>query len=862
MKGVCVAGVLFAIIGTVVGQSPTPSGESDEQRVDSILSKMTLEEKIDLLGGINFFQVRGVPRLGLPVLVTADSPFGVRSEGRATLFAGGINLAATWDVSLAQKIGTQIGREARAHGVHFNLGPGVNIYRAPMNGRNFEYFGEDPFLAARIAVGYINGVQSQGVSATIKHFLGNNSEFARHTSDSIIDERALREIYLPAFEAAVKEARVGAIMDSYNLTNGSHMTENARLNIEVVKKEWGFTGLIMSDWISTYDTLGVANGGMDLEMPFGQFLNRGALLPLIQQGKVSEATIDDKVRRLLRLAVRFGWLDRPQADPSIPAYNQQGRQATLQAAREGAVLLKNEGNLLPLDKSKTKSIAVIGPNAYPAVSLGGGSATIVPFRTVSVLEGVSDLLGTSARVTYSPGILSLNKAVIRSAFAVEAGSIRQGLKVEIFKGADLSGAPTATRIDRRISEGKEFDIGAMAVGASEPDFLAGGPQATYSVRWTGFFTPKTPGNYDLFVQLGGFGESGYRLFVDGKLLEDRWKITPAMVEQISLPLDLTTHKVVLEYHGTKGFISSTIRAGIVRQGNWVDPAAEKLAANADVVILSLGFDASTESEGFDRSFRLPPGQQELIERITAANPRTIVVVNSGGGFDTSGWLERVPALLEAWYPGQEGGRAIAEILLGDVNPSGRLPATFERRLEDNPAYENYYTEPGTNRISYKEGIFVGYRGYQKKGTKPLFPFGFGLSYTSFKYDNLKISSATEQPSKSQFLPPMYQVSFDVKNIGSRAGTDVAQLYVGELAPKVERPAAELKGFARVDLAPGETKSVSITLDARAFAYFDVAGKRWHADSGRYQVQVGRSSEDVQLRSEIALPHDLEVKLDK
>src|SRR5215813_6617678 len=341
---------LFCLCG--FSQSPSSSPQI-EQRIDSILSQMTIEEKIDLLGGVDDFYVRGVPRLGVPRLRMADGPLGVRNYGPATTMAGGIALAATWNPTLAERVGTEIGRDARAKGVHFLLGPGVNIYRAPMNGRNFEYFGEDPFLASRIAVGYINGVQSLGVSATVKHFMGNNSEFDRHNTDSVIDERAMREIYLPVFEAAVRDAHVGAIMDSYNLTNGEHMTQSTYLNIDVVKKEWGFDGIVMSDWTSTYDAIGAANAGLDLEMPSGKFLNREKLLPAIQQGKVSIATIDDKVRRILRVGGQFGWLDRDQTDLSISRYNRQGREVALQAARESMVLLKNQG-VLPIHKNNIK----------------------------------------------------------------------------------------------------------------------------------------------------------------------------------------------------------------------------------------------------------------------------------------------------------------------------------------------------------------------------------------------------------------------------------------------------------------------------------------------------------------------------
>src|ERR1700692_782433 len=346
--------VVFLILPPVVQQSPSAPSDA-EGRIDSMLKQLTLEEKIDLIGGVDDFYIRAKQKIGLPRLKMADGPVGVRNYGPSTVF-GGIGLAASWDPELAERIGAVIGEDARARGVHFMLGPGVNIYRAPMCGRNFEYFGEDPFLSSRTAVGYIKGMQSKGVSATVKHYAGNNQEYDRHNMDSVIDERTMREIYLPVFEAAVKEAHVGAIMDSYNLTNGLHRTQNGYLNTDVAKKEWGFSGIMMSDWTSTYDGVAAANGGLDLEMPWGKFMNRETLLPAVHSGKVSEATIDDKVRRILRTAIQFGWLDRDQTDLSIPRLNLAGRQVALEAARAGMVLLKNDRNLLPLDKGSVHTI--------------------------------------------------------------------------------------------------------------------------------------------------------------------------------------------------------------------------------------------------------------------------------------------------------------------------------------------------------------------------------------------------------------------------------------------------------------------------------------------------------------------------
>ncbi|PYX24650.1 MAG: glycoside hydrolase [Acidobacteria bacterium] len=624
-------------------------------------------------------------------------------------------------------------------------------------------------------------------------------------------------------------------MDSYNLTNGAHMTQNGYLNTDVAKKEWGFDGIMMSDWTSTYDAVAAANGGLDLEMPSGVFMNRKNLEPAIQQSEVSVATINDKVRRILRTAVRFGWLDRNQTDYSIPDYsiprfNMQGRQVALQSAREGMVLLKNDSSLLPLDKTRIKSIAVIGPDAYPAVPAGGGSARVQPFTAVSFLEGISNLLGSNTKVLYSRGIPKLGELANATNFSTAANNGRPGISAEYFANKQLQGIPVVTRTEQHINLGID----------SKTNF----PEGTQSSRWTGYFTPQSSGSYDIFVASTGEDGGFFRLYVDDKLVFDNWASSKALVSYTTFPLELKSHKVVLEQHGRGDWLGVRLQMGIVRQGKYVDADAKKLVANADAVVLAVGFDYASESEGADRTFRLPPGQEELIQEIAAANKNTIVIVTSGGNVDSNVWLSRVPALLEAWYPGQEGGTALAEILFGDVDPSGRLPVSFERRWEDNPVHESYYPQPGTNRIVYKEGIFVGYRGYEHKGTKPLFPFGYGLSYTTFKYSNLEIKPRA--PSGS------YQVSLDVTNTGQREGADVVQVYLGDSHAKVPRPAKELEGFARVSLHPEETRRVTVPLDARAFAYYDTETKQWRHDPDSFEVLVGHSSEQIELRGNIAL----------
>jgi beta-glucosidase len=708
-----------------------------------------------------------------------------------------------------------------------------------MNGRNFEYFGEDPYLASRIAVGYIEGVQNEGVSATIKHFLGNNSEYSRHSLDDIIDERTLREIYLPAFEAAVKEAHVGAVMDSYNLVNGEHMTQNSFFDSEILKKEWGFRGVLMSDWFSTYNGVAAANAGLDIEMPSGEYMNSDTLLPAVRDRRVPVLAIDDKVRRILRLAVEMRWLDRDQTDNAIPRYNLQGRDVALQAAREGMVLLKDDSNVLPLDKHAIKSIAVIGPDAYPAVPVGGGSAGVRPFRAVSFLEGIADGLGAGVPTYYDRGIPELADLAERTSFSVAASGGESGLLAEYFAAENPQGDPIVRRNDQHINFGAVPDAD---LGYTPPSYPAGAGSA----RWTGYYIASSDTAYDIFVQSTGEAGGFYRVYVDDKLVLNDWTESRALLGYVTLSLNVGTHKVIVEHRGRPSFLGARFRFGIARQDSYVSPAAEKIAANADAVVLAVGFNPESESEGADRTFRLPPGQEELITKIAAINKRTIIVVTSGGAVDMTPWVDRVPGVLQAWYSGQEGGTALAQILFGDADPSGRLPVTFERRWEDNPVHDSYYAKLGSNRVAYSEGVFVGYRGYQRSGVKVLFPFGYGLSYTTFRYSNLSI-----QPAPG--LHPTYEVSWDITNTGRRSGSDVAEVYVGEAHPTVPRPGEELKGFVRVDLRAGQTQRMRVLLDSRAFSYFDIASHAWRVGPGDFTVFVGHSVDQIELKGTVSMP---------
>ena len=816
--------LLVAIIAHGVAQSSPPAGSDVERRVQSILSRMTLEEKIDYIGGSDDFYIRAVPRLGLPALKMSDGPIGLRNDGPATTLAGGIALAATWDENLVHRAGVTLGDDARARGVHFLLGPAVNIYRAPMAGRNFEYFGEDPFLASRTALAYIRGLQSRGVCATIKHFMGNNEEYLRHDADSRIDERTMREIYLPTFESAVKQGNVCAIMDSYNLVNGEHMSQNGRMNNDLAKKEWKFDGIIMSDWDSTYDGVAAVNGGLDIEMPAGAHMNRETLLPAIKAGKVSEATIDDHVRRILRRALQYGWVETKQTDPNIPIYNLEARQVALETALGSMVLLKNDGGLLPFDRTKIKTVAMVGPDAYPAQPVGGGSAGVSPFHAVSFLEGLANGLGHGVKVTYDPGLPSLSDMADATEFVTDASGSKKGIKVEHFRSGEFEGAADVT-VEPHVNFGFQWPWFHIL------------PSEYRSVRYAGYYLAKDAGTYDVFAQ--GPGEDGaYRLFLDGKIVVDNWKRATALVNYVTVDLQPGAHEIRLELRRTFG--DPNIRMGIIPAASIVKASASAVAAQADAVVVAVGFDPSSESEGADRTFRLSPGQDELIQAVLAVNKNVIVVVTSGGAVDMTRWIDHTPAILQAWYPGQEGGHALAQLLSGEKNPSGKLPVSFERRWEDNATHDSYYADPATNRLDYSEGIFLGYRHFDRAKTKPQFAFGHGLSYTTFSYRGLSIAPVSGK------LDQPVTVSFELANTGSRDGAEVAQVYVSDDHAHVPRPQKELKGFAKVFLKQGESRRVNVQLDRRAFAYYDTVAKGWTVDPGNFVIRVGGSSDKVAL----------------
>jgi beta-glucosidase len=824
--------ILFSILflsSVTFGQVYKDPAAAVEDRVNDILSQMTLNEKLDYIGGYNSFYIRGISRLGLPEIKMSDGPVGVRNYGNTTAYPAGICLAATWDTSLVKEEGIALGKDARARGVHILLAPGMNIYRAPMCGRNFEYFGEDPYLSGQIAASYINGVQSQKVVCTAKHYAGNNQEWDRNNVSSNIDERTLHEIYLPAFKASVQEGKVGAIMDSYNLVNGIHATQNNHLNNEVLKNQWGFDGFVMSDWVATYNGLAAANGGLDLEMPSAAFMTRSGLLTYINNGTLKESVINDKVRRILRIIFRFGFYDNVQTISSIALDNTQNANVALNVARCGIVLLQNNDSILPLVAEKLTNLAVIGPNADQYVA-GGGSSYTSPFHSVTILKGIKNLAGSGITVKYVSGMPDAASVSANSVFYTSSGSSTKGLVGEYFNNQNLTNPATISRTDTVI----DFHWSGL------PN-ISGVTADHFSIRWTGVIRPDTTCDYEFVVA----GDDGFRLSVNNQLIINNWVDEAVTTKKAIVRLTAgQEYPVKLEYYENAGLAEISMGYRI-NAGNYLD--AVNAAKSADAAIVCVGFNSNTEGEGFDRTFALPAGQDSLINAVAKANPNTIVVINSGGNVAMAGWVNNVKGIVQAWYPGQEGGTAVAEILFGTVNPSGKLPASFEKKWEDNPTFNSYYSTNKT--VNYSEGVFLGYRYYDSKAVAPMFPFGYGLSYTNFKYSNLSIVSDTSGGKQK------YIVTADIKNTGSIDGAEVVQLYVKDMVSSVPRPDKELKAFSKVNLAPGQTKTVTMVLNMDAFAFYSTLQNSFVVEKGDFEVKVGASSAEINLTGNITISDD-------
>ena len=804
-----------------------------KKRVEDLLRRMTLREKVDMASGNGFTTKRNI-RLGIPEIVMTDGPLGPNGKGRATNYSACINMAAAWDTDLMQRVAVSMGQETRALGYNMLLGPCINIARAPHGGRTFESFGEDPYLMSRMAAAYIDGVQSRRVIACAKHFAVNNQEWNRGVVDVQVSDRALNEIYFPAFKAAVQTG-VSSIMAAYNRFRGVYCCSNKYLLTDVLKNDWGFDGFVVSDWGGVHNTVQTANSGLDLEMPDGAFFG-DSLLQAIERGQVKVQTVDDKVRRILRVMFRTGLFDESVKDYGGLADTPKRRALALEVARKSIVLLKNEKHLLPLDRKKMKSLAVIGPNADEARLYGGGSGYLNAHYAVSPLQGIRDKIGDDIVVEFVKGgrlkRLSLPPIESKLLNPPDAKPGEHGLLGEYFNNRELQGKPVLRRIDPQV----DFNWGE---GSPAPGVVN---KEKFSARWTGIFTSPGSGVYELGVK----SDNGCRLYLDGVLLIDSWIVDKAgSLRSVYVTLkEGRKYEIQVEFFENIGTCEAHLGLAYYGQGDEIEQATAA-AKKADAAIICAGLRETLEGEGNDReSLALPPDQVRLIKAVTKANPRTILVLNNATPILMNDWLDEVPALIEAFYPGQEGGRALADIIFGDVNPSGKLPLTFPKRWQDSPVYETY---PGPkDSVAYREGIFVGYRWFDKKNIEPLFPFGYGLSYTTFAYSDLHIN-----PAKIT-IDDSVTVQLTVKNSGDRAGEEVVQLYVQDVKASVEREVKALKGFQRISLKPGENKIVCFKLDKKALSFYDVTSKQWKAEPGQFNILIGSSSGDIRLQGELLM----------
>jgi len=801
-----------------------------EARVDDLLRRMTLDEKLSLLSGVNGMDLKAIPRLGIPSLHMTDGPLGARVETgeRATAFPAGILSASSFDPALMKDVAAAMGDEVLALGRDMLLGPCVNIARTPLGGRNFESFGEDPYLAARMAEAWVGGLQSRKVLASVKHFALNNQETRRMTIDVVAGERAIHEIYLPAFHAAVR-AGAWTVMSAYNRINGAFGSANEYLLTDVLKRRWGFKGFVESDWDGTHDTVGPANAGLDVEMPGGVYFT-DKLAAAVKEGKVSKSAIDDKARRVLRAMIGGGVFDRKDSERPGRAVvgGADHRALALKMAQEGIVLLKNDG-ILPLSRPRT--IAVIGPDAG-VVRAGGGSSSVPATEKIGPLEALRQRLGTDTELRYAQGAGFPEVTPIPSALLLPPAGKGDGhgLYAEFFANTELQGAPAVTRVDANVD---------FSFDQKSPDPKI--PRENFSARWTGRLRVEKTGDYDIAAR----ADDGVRLWVDGVRVIDAWVGEPPTTYAAHVHL-LAGRDYDLKLEYFQGALGATIQLG------WLAPpkpnyeAAVDAARGADAAVVFAGVNEELEGENVDRlSLDLPAGQEELIEKVAAANKNTIVVLQVGSPVSVERWLGQARAVVQAWFPGQEGALAVADVLLGRVNPSGKTPVTWPKRWEDSSAFGRYPGDETT--VRYDEGLYVGYRWFDKKGLEPRFPFGFGLSYAKFAYGGASV--AVKDASAES---PDVEVSFDLKNDGARAGAEIAQLYVSPRTPTVERAAQELKAFERVELAPGESRRVSFHLGRDAFAYYDEASRDWRVAPGRYELRVGASSRDIRLTGQAVL----------
>jgi beta-glucosidase len=837
-------------------QAATPmTGNDVEARVGAVLDNMNISEKINFTRVDDGHMIPRLPKWGMEGTIAYDSSMGVHVNNATfgAQYPAQSALAATWSINRAKEFGLAIGYETRISGGQQMLSPGVNLYRTPFGGRSAEYVsGEDPFLGAVMGPAIANGIQAQGIQAAGKHFLANEQEANRHYVNIKADERTLRELYLPGFESLVKNANVASIMCGYNKINGDYACENHHFLTEVLKGEWGYQGNVMSDFNSVQDAFKGAWAGTDIDMPSGLQFTEAKLLPYLWSGQLTQNVIDDKVKRNLRALVSYGF-DKQLNKAQTLEHPEYGQRASLNMARESIVLLRNEKTsagkpLLPL--ARDAKIAVIGDLALQPPTSPFGTPNSPPNTYVTELSGLQQLASKGANVEYLRE-MSLNpKASVWYQPATgQNGISNTGVKAEYFSNTQLSGSPALTRVEPGvnldwIANSNTTDNGVTAVSGFNTT------PGAFSARFTAKIKPTISGEQVFKVRADG----AFKVWVNDELVLENdgtqksfdlinALVTSGKTARLQAGKEYT---VKLEYRRLQGNFTPVLGGLAGVQMSWASLRPPKDLSKYDAVVIAAGTNYEYEGESNDHDYALPEYQSDLITYATKANPNTVVVLHSGGALDMQPWANKVGASLHAWFPGQQGGQALAEILYGKVNPSGKLPITIDKKIEDNPSYPSY-SDPkqylGDNALTemnYSEGIYLGYRGYDKKHAKPLYPFGYGLSYTTFDYSDLKLSTNVMAPGST------VDVKFTVTNTGSQAGFEVAQLYVHPANPAVDRPEKELKGFTKVYLQPGESKTVSIPIDSRSLAYYVEKTDSWDVDAGKFKILVGPDSEDLPL----------------
>ncbi|MDC1170715.1 glycoside hydrolase family 3 C-terminal domain-containing protein [Gammaproteobacteria bacterium] len=804
--------------------------------IKQLIKDLTLEEKVELLSGFDAWHTNKIDRLGIPSIKMSDGPNGVRGDGNSgkssACFPCAISIGSSWNLNLINTLGEELASEAKLKDVDVLLGPTINIHRHPLGGRHFECFSEDPFLTGKIAIEYVKGVQSKNIAACLKHFVGNDTEFERYTVSSNIDERTLREIYLLPFEMAIKEANAKVVMSAYNKLNNIYCSSHDNLLIEILKDEWGFDGYVVSDWGAARDTVENAIGGLDLEMP-GPAKSWGEnLITAINDKAVPEDLINDKVKRILNVASFCKRFENPIRKPERDNDSKLKRKLLKDAAQEGMVLLKNDGTL-PLKKD-IKSIGIIGPNAEKAQIIGGGSATLVPYHESHPVSSFQNNFSEKTIVKSAKGchtyryLPEINKSLTKE----------NGFLVEYFNVTDNKNDFISSKVLRGskfwIFEGFAKDI----IGTEDrPDIY---------VKFSCTYVPDISGEHAF--EIFAIGKS--KLLINNEEIIDNWTDPlpgDAFFAHGSSSKRGASHlekdksyQIEIQYKFEGNFPAIYIGCQPPDKIDLLDEALN-IAKEVDEVILLVGTNSDWETEGNDRvDFNLPGEQNTLIEKVLEINPNAIIVLNTGSPVDMP-WVNKAKSILQSWYAGQEYGNALFEILTGLVNPSGKLPTTFPKRIEDTPAYSCY---PGENlQMSYDEKLLIGYKWYDRKKIEPLFHFGHGLSYTNFEYSNLRISNSDKNN---------YTCSFNIENVGDISGFEISQCYISFMNFDEDEPIKKLQGFDKTYINSGEIKKIEICLDSKSFSTWDIKNHQWEIKKGVFNILIGSSSNDIKLKDSINL----------